>query len=484
MSRLIFISGSYARSKNYQRSSDIDLICLDENIVRIYSETFVVNNVRFQITFMPSYKLADVISADITAPDRIYVNMLEESIPTDANGAKAINEIHDYISYMKNECDRVNDINIYRQLVLIRELCSEISDERNNAVVIASDLLRTLLSFVTELPNTTSKHLGRAVSGNYTATNICTEYIESLKKNDYKKFVKMAISIISQYTADDWKSSTGISYNFPNGSYLTIFIPGCKSRDLAPRHLLEKLKLSCKDAMCYCFYVGNNQFMENGLYLQVRHDKKIPMKELIARLHDCHRKFAGFCIKEDLKIIFPYRTSFDSGYMFGGKAIFNILYPFFCKLYSIAASCNETGIALGLTLCNIWKTKCTDGRTMLENYMDSIALDAVDPNSVYNVIQAGYMRVALKEYYDSVADSDFPPVDMTVNVSMSETIDGMLNMLQKINEDDIHIIRILFQGRKKYTLLTNILNHLLSIFSLDTDEKYAVVHYCLKHDNE
>ena len=74
------------------------MICLDENIVRIYSETFVVNNVRFQITFMPSYKLADVISADITAPDRIYVNMLEESIPTDANGVKAIDEIHDYIA--------------------------------------------------------------------------------------------------------------------------------------------------------------------------------------------------------------------------------------------------------------------------------------------------------------------------------------------------------------------------------------------------
>ena len=47
---------------------------------------------------MPSYKLADVISADITAPDRIYVNMLEESIPTDANGVKAIDEIHDYIA--------------------------------------------------------------------------------------------------------------------------------------------------------------------------------------------------------------------------------------------------------------------------------------------------------------------------------------------------------------------------------------------------
>lgn len=484
MFELIFISGSFVKSKEYRKVSDIDLICLEEDVEYIYSEIFAVEDIRFQITFMPYYKLSDVIASDIATPDRIYVNMLEDCISVDDNGAEVLTEIKDYIEYMKRQCNRIQDIHVCRQLSHIKELCSEISDERNNSLVIGADLFRTLLSFVTGLPNTTSKHIGRVVLGNLTAERVCATYIESVTNEDYSELVAMAMSAIKPFSTDGWKSSTGISYNLPTEPYLIVFIPSCKSRQLVARNLMTKFELCCKDALFYGFYVGNNQFMECGTYLYIRNNGKLSTQKLLVELYKCHRELAKICIREDLKIIFPYRTAFDAGYKFGGKAIFNILYPFFCKIYAIERNCNGTGIALGLAVCDIWKNTCTEGRVMLEQYMDILSLDAVDPNCIYNVVQAGYMRATLKEYYDSMTEIDFPLIDTAVNDSLAETMYGLFNSVQQIDENDIHIIRIFFHDSKKNTMLINILNHVLSIFNLDVDEKFAVVHYCLKHCND
>ena len=481
---MIFISGSFARNGECRKGSDIDLIYLTKNSGHVYSESFVAGNVRFHITFMPAYKLADVIASDIDTLDRIYVNLLEGCVPTDDGGIALLTEIKDYIGYMKSQSDRVQDIHVSWQLGHIRELCSEIPDGRNNAMVIAADLFKTLLAFVTGLPNTMSKHVGRAVAGNLEAEKICAEYTESVTKNDYGGFVSIAMSVISPYIGNGRESSTGISYNQPPKYSLTVFIPGPKNRKLSVRSLMAKLGLCCKGVPFYTFYVGNNQFMECGTYLHVRSNGEVSTGELLDRFYDCHRKLAGICIKEDMKIIFPYRTSFDTGYRFGGITVFSMLYPVFCKISAISFDCKETGIVLGLAVCNIWRTKIVNGDTLLKKYLDSLALDAVDPNCIYNVVQSEYMKGALLDYYDNMEDMRLPPVDATVLDSLSAVLDDLFNSMQKVDENDIHIVRTPFLDSKKVAVLFNTLDHILSIFSLDADEKYAIVHYCLKYANE
>ena len=484
MSEFIFITGSFARDREYRKGADIDLIYLTKNSGHVYSESFVTGNVRFQITFMPVYKLVDVITSDIDTPDRIYINLLEGCVPTDDSGIALLTEIKDYIGYMKSQHDMAQDIHVSWQLGHIRELCSEILDERNNAAVIAADLFKTLLTFVTGLPNTMSKHVGRAVAGNLAAEKICTVYTESVTMNDYCRFVSLALSVISPYIGNDRESSTGTSYNQPPKSSLTVFIPGRKSRKLSGRNLMTKLGLCCKGVPFYTFYVGNNQFMECGTYLHVRSNGEISTGVLLDRLYDCHRKLAGICIEEDMKIIFPYRTSFDTGYKFGGKTVFSMLYSVFCKISAISSDCKETGIALGLAVCNIWRTKIVHGDTLLKKYQDSLALNAVDPNCIYNVVQSGYMRCVLREYYDNMEEMEIPPVDAAVLDSLSAVLDDLFNSMQKVDENNIHIVRTPFGDSKKVVVLFNALDHILSIFSLDADEKYAIVHYCLKHVNE
>lgn len=56
---LIFITGSFARDREYRKGADIDLIYLTKNSGRVYSESFVVGNVRFQMTFMPFFDYAN-----------------------------------------------------------------------------------------------------------------------------------------------------------------------------------------------------------------------------------------------------------------------------------------------------------------------------------------------------------------------------------------------------------------------------------------
>ncbi len=481
---LIFISGSFARGEARRKGSDIDLVWVTQNAGYVYSESFTVGNVRIQITVMPAYKLTDVIASDVVSSDRIYINLLEECVPTDENGETILAEIKEYIGYMKSQSDRVQDIHVFWQMAHIKELCFEISNEGNNSVVIAADLFRTLMAFVTGLPNTTSKYVGRAMNGNCTAEKICAEYTESVAKKDYSGFVTTAMSVVGSYIGSDMESSTGISYNMPPKSCLTVFIPGRKSRKPSFQSLMTKFGLCCMDVPFYTFYVGNNQFMECGTYLHVRGNGRVSSEELMDRFYDCHKKLAGICISKDIKVIFPYRTSFDTGYRFGGKTIFNMLYPIFCKIYNLSSNCKAPGIALGITMCNILKTKRADGLSMLKKYMDSLALDTVDPNCVYNVVQSMYMREALREYYDNTDEVELPPVDVSVFDALSTYVDVIFNTMQGIDENEIHIVKTLFPDSKKVTVLLNTIDHILSIFSLDTDEKYAIVHYCLKRVNK
>ena len=116
--------------------------------------------------------------------------------------------------------------------------------------------------------------------------------------------------------------------------------------------------------------------------------------------------------------------------------------------------------------------------------MDSLALDTVDPNCVYNVVQSMYMREALREYYDNTDEVELPPVDVSVFDALSTYVDVIFNTMQGIDENEIHIVKTLFPDSKKVTVLLNTIDHILSIFSLDTDEKYAIVHYCLKRVNK
>lgn len=470
----IFISGSVA--KGIGAGKDIDLVYLTQDTVYVYSESFVTENKVFQVVYIPIYKLVDIISSDLLTPDRIYINILEDSIPLNNDASAQLAEIKGYISYMKTKIRPLADNDILYHVTHIQELCSEISDTRNNASVLASDLFLTLLRFITGLHQTSSKHIGRAVGQNESAQKICLEYIEAVKKGDFEGFAEAARVLISPFQVDDAKLSTGISSNVPSSRSCVIFIPDISSRTDMAKEVISDFAACCEGCLSYGFYIGHNQVMNCGTYLFIQFADTMESRMIMDRLYDVHEKHAETCIAEDLKIIFPYNTAFSSGYYFGGYEIFESLIPMFCLLHKKIRTGRDENLLSGMQICYAWLEKV--GRSLMTKYLEYLALYAVDPNGVYNVRQAEYMKQALNRLYMRQSADMYASFDS--DAELTRLVDSIIRITDELECNKIHFISTPLSDDKKEILLVNILDHLLSICMLDSDEKYALVYQSLK----
>lgn len=455
---------------------DIDLVYLTKDTGYIYSESFMVGNIMFQVIYIPIYKLVDIISFDLLTSDRIYINLLRGSVPINSANSEMLAEIKEYIGYMETKIRSFTDNDILYHVTHIQELCSEMSDIRNNATVLASDLFLTLLRFITELPHTASKHLGRAADQNESAQKICLKYIEAMKKGRFDDFTETARRVILPFLVGEERVSTGISYNVPSSRSCIIYIPGKRSKTDRAKEILSDFEDCCKECLAYSFYIGQNQLMDCGTYLFIRFADTLDNQMVIERLYDVHEKYAETCIAEDLKIIFPYNTAFSSGYYFGGYEIFESLIPSFCMLHRNIRKDNDENIVSAIQICNAWLEKVD--RSLIADYLDCLALYAVDPNGIYNTRQIQYMKQALSQFYMRQAVNLYTCIDSSD--ALTSLVNSIIRTTDELEYNEIHFIRTPLSDDKKELLLLNILDHLLSICMLDADEKYAVVYQSLK----
>lgn len=470
----IFISGSVA--KGIWSGKDIDLVYLTQDAGYVYSESFVVRNMMFQVVYIPIYKLIDIISFDLLSSDRIYINILKGSVPINHDDSVKLAEIKEYIGYMETKIRSFADNDILYHVTHIQELCSEISDIQNNAIVLASDLFLTLLRFITERHHTASKHLGRAVDQNASAQKIGLKYIEAMKKGDFEDFTETARMVISPFLVDEGRVSTGVSYNVPSSHSCIIYIPCERSKTNRAKEILSDLENCCEDCLAYSFYIGQNQVMDCGTYLFIRFADSLDSHMIMDRLCDVHEKYAEICVAEDLKIIFPYNTAFSSGYYFGGYDIFESLIPLFCMLHKNIRKDNDEKIVSGIQICNAWleKVDCS----LMEKYLEYLALYAVDPNGIYNTRQVRYMKQALNRFYMRQSTNLCTCIDSSDELTC--LINAIIRIAKELEDSEIHFIGTPLSDDRKEILLVNILDHLLSVCMLDADEKYAVVYHSLK----
>ncbi len=474
MDASVFISGSFA--KGVWEGNDIDLVSLTQNTGYVYSESFVIWGLTYQVLYVPICKLADIISFDLLTLDRIYINILKDCIPIDYDDLKILDEIKGYIGYMETKIKSCTDNDILYHVTHIQDLCSEMSDKRNNAIVLAADLFLMLSRFMTELHRTTSKHLGRAVRQNESAQEMSLKYIEAIRNGDYAGFVETARMVIAPFLVEERRTTTGVSYNVPSDRFCVVYIPGPNSRTDKVREILSDFETCCKDCLSYSFHIGQNQVMGHGTYLFIRFTDLLGGRIVLERLYDVHKKHAETCIAGDFKIIFPYNTAFTSGYCFGGYEIFDSLIPLFCHLDKNIRKGVGEDLLSGIRICNEWLQKM--GRSFMTKYLEYLALYAVDPNGIYNARQIRYMKHALNRFY--LSRSDNPDVHFDSCDELTSLVDSIVRMKDELEDSEIHFIRTPLSKDKKQMLMLNILDHMLSICMLDAGEKYAVVYQSLK----
>ena len=476
MNLKIFISGSLA--KGIGDVKDIDLVYITQDTGYIYSELFETEAIIFHVIYLPEYKLVDIITHDLITPDRTYINLLKGSISINKYDSVILKEIKEYIDYMESKIQFGDDNDVLYHITHIQELSSEISDKRNNSLVLASDLFLTLLRFVTTLHHTTAKHLGRAVCKNNFAQKLCLKYIDAIKEGDFEDFMETANTIISPYLSGEYKVTTGVSYNIPPRNYCVIFIPGNNSRTRTAEQILSCFEESCKARRSYSFYICQNQVMNHGTYLFIQITDKINMNQL----YDVHKKYADTCIAEDLKIIFPYNTAFCSGYYFGGYEIFERLIPLFYQLHKWIQKDNNDRLLCGIKICKVWLEKVKCSFVLMTKYLDYLALYAIDPNCIYNIHQTKYMKQAMTDFYiNHSIDLD---IQIEAGNELNHIVNSTIQIAERLKENEIHIISTPLSNNKREILLFNILDHFLAICKLDAGEKYAIVYHSLKTHNK
>lgn len=477
---IIYLSGSLATGSTIgtRVGNDIDLVCLTINAGYIYSESFVIDRLRFHITYMPIYKLIDIISNDFLTPDHIYINILKGSISICNYGIEMLNEIKGYIDYMETRRMIHEDGDIIYHIRHIQDLCMEISDQRNNAAVLASDLFLTLLRFTTGLHHTTSKHLGRVALQNEITKQLNVYYRDAIKKDDYGHFVETVNNIILPFTTEEYKSSTGVSYNVQTNRCCVIYIPGRKSKTHKAIEILSIFEEHCKDYPSYSFYIDRNQVMSCGTYMFLYIADSVYSNRCIKQLYDIHKKYAERCIDEDLKVIFPYNTAFDTGYYFGGYKILESLIPLFSQLCKDIRKNGYQHVISGFKICNVWLEQVKRSYSLMQKYLDYLALYAIDPNCIYNTHQIKYMKQTLSNFY--IKHSSKLDTSIEFGDEFNDIINTIIKIAKNIKADEIHVISTPLSNNKREILLFNILDHLLSICKLDAGEKYAIVYHSLK----
>ena len=472
------VTGSVAKSGRICKKSDIDLICITRHTVYIYTESCYINGILYQIVFMPFYKLSDILAKDIMSMGKIYVNMIENAIPLFPGKPPWLSSLKAYISKMKSIMHITEDEHITYSTDRILELCRELKDDRNDRMIIAADLFNVMLRFAANCPNASSKHLGRKIKDNPIALKIRQSYEDTVISHDYKTLLTSAKELIQPFITKACNTTTGISFNIPTGDSVILYIPIRNMRQESFRNILTELERHCGKHRHYTFYISYNQALECGTYLYID-TMNSDSSRLIESLFRCHKELMQICIKQDIKVIFPYHTAFDTGYYFGGKIIFRSLVRSFCKLSDfISKIADKDTLVYGICLCRQFDKGIANGKQLLTGYMESITLDAVDPNGIYNIRQAQYACKEWERHYDICGNrcaKKMLPHDTGFDTIINETTE----YIKSINEKDIVFPDITYIGYKKDYLTKNIMDHMFSTLCLGQQEKYAAVYYYL-----
>lgn len=476
-----FLTGSVAKNGKVLEHSDIDLICVTKYAGYIYAESCIVDGWTYQIVVMPLYKLPDILALDSLDLDKIYITMLENAIPIFQSSRSWLLNIRKYIAKLKNTMRVSGDEYISYVINHITELCSEMMDERNDKLVVASDLLAVTLRFVLQCPKASSKCLGRKLLNSDRAMNLRQMYVQAIISKDFTQFVQNIKDFIQPLAEAPNNRTTGISLNVPNKNAIILYIPQCNIQDSEYGKIRNMLISTCRKYPHYFFYISSNQTLKCGTYLYVV-TKNFESDKVIAALMRCHERSMPICINQDVKIIFPFDTAFDTGYLFGGKLIFDMLVNHFCALSNCFHDDFDHSsdiLSYGINLCLQFAQNIPNSIQLLNKYMDSIALDAVDPNGIYNIRQSKYAGTALRKHYECM-NVDFVITEQSSTKRLRKIVNGIFSTILSIQNEEILFPDKTFMGSKRNYLFKNVLDHMLSICCYSQQEKYAILYATLK----
>lgn len=460
--------------------SDIDIICNCEYANYVYSERFIFQNKPIHLIVFPKYKLTDYLICDVYSHSHIYASMWKNCMCLADEFCDFTVSMHNYITRLFDvQVEPTDDLTFF-QLQKISSFCHDMNNQRDNQLLIASELLLTINRFLAR-KNCDVKHLSRVLINNDISQMFQDLYSEAVCTKDYSHFLCGVKDFIKKYkpSFDNESFTTAVTYNkIPDGT-LIIFLPEV-GHITAIRKVLEELSSVIERVIghnYYCFGIEPNQALDAGSYICVRcNDKKEPSM-VYQRIVEYHKKNSTRFLNNGIKLLYPYRTAFSSGLFFGGFAIQEHLSIHFCSIYSLLQKTNiiesrTTLYALAACIYRAFNDSLNDGNDFLYSVRDSLLADAIDPIGVYNIEQMKIMSSALSRKKGARKMVSPSTLNFT---SLTELINRLIGYVLSLSKDEIIFPSISPYGNKQKALLRYVLLHLQDIMMLSFPQRYETL---------
>ena len=500
------LTGSQADGKATGQS-DVDIFALSKYCNHATIENFIDQNIEYQFIILPYHKIVPFLILDIYNIKSAHLSMIGKGIILQDTTDNMLSRLQTYIrEHTLNSPQEEQKLRCIRFKIseLVNDLTPSSTKEEN--LFIAIDIVRWMGELISFPCNHHGKQLARVLSQHQTERDLLLQNFDRfVREQDVSVFSSQIRRMLQNYGGEIFDYSTNHAISFPYvKEYVTIQCPDHSIFQSQFRELLHILLQQLKEYPLCCFYVGRDQFMERGIYLSV-HCGKEKYDSLIRLLDIFFRKHISGMLRQNLRISYPFQTTYHEGLFWGGRDAHNKLAPYFCKLSDLLSAdihlWEERSIKnnlIGLSFCLLvrfgkmfFKTE-TEFMVFCDFYLESMFSEALDPNNIYNYRQLPIVAQEVKKIHQEsflgqkeVYDTLFRQVwnEKQDKTKYDSLIEEFSLCLQRMNFDRIKLPVALNEKEKRFFVTKEILNHILEIFHLEPHEKFSIL-YNLKRTLE
>jgi predicted nucleotidyltransferase len=500
----IMLTGSYATGTQ-KVESDVDIILVSELSNKQTHENIIENGRMYQLVTLPYRRLPGILYDDLRFQKWVLASMFAKGvILQDDRGI--LQKIKEYSYSWQLPVRQEHNTLILRRLITHEfESLRGYKDETAGVCTIA-EILRNTARLITGMYGVKGNHLDRSMEMYKEETKSLKQAVDGyVQTKDIDLFSRRIEQIIEPFGGFLDRTTTHYVFVTPNPEFMLVYIPTCSMEQTFVRHVALSVMKTCSDCDCYPFYEAQGQQLEKGVYVLI-HSKTIEMTEVCARLEKLSQNILYECLKQDVHLSFPYQSSFYDGRYFGGSEPFEKLLPMFIRLSRLSWGIyyqkdelkRQQNFRLTLALKILYHMcrslfEDNNSRTAYLDNMLSVYLPmVVDINSVYNINQLARTKEELLRLYDAqyekekVSITDLLSTERADNRIFTKELRELCDeiaLLIKGNEVD-DFVSIGLYTNKTCALYFHVIDHILSIFYLSSQEKFALIHKLLNCSKE
>ena len=481
----IMLTGSYA-TKTQNEDSDIDVVILSKFACRQTTAEIGERNIRVHYIIFPQNKIYDLVYDDMFQGKFVFFSMFRKGhIILDTEGillsvkkatqsftpslsehvlANSLHGITDDLSYLRKNRDAFGialNICVRTQQVIVGFLAPQYRylDKAMKSFPIHRQMINNALS-------------------DFVRTKDVTAFSKSIKK------------LLDEFCSIPQEcSSSDTLLRAPESEGIMIYIPHAKLQDRCVQDIFKSCVKRFPSINIFAYYIGGCSVQACGSYIAITESPYSPQK-ILAFINGYTAK-AGFKIAP--KLYTPYNTIFFNLNLFGDKKFEKCIYGLFAKCSSWIFNSKDNkfpfnGIDLGyLITLHLFHLLGEQRKYFVLNASMVYMPDAINLNGHAQHSELAHRHKELFQFLDESYNSNRDMLLSTFKVFFES---GTYE-LKQLEEICMNIMRISFESKqmpynsfyfitKEHSILFNIYNQILSIFSLDNFQKMTICYNCSK----